>query len=352
MLSKSGCVSAWRAGVILLVFGIGLAAAPPSSSQQKMETTDETNARIRELAKKGDAQAGEYRIGGGDVLEIEVFDVPQLTREVRVTETGYVSLPLLPVRILAKGLTGMQLEEKIGELLQANGLVTHPEVTVTIKQQNSHPITIIGAVRNPQVIQAVRPMSLIEVLSLCGGIADDAGENVLITRVSATDSSAPAPGSDNDNLPMVQTFSVPLKDLLGNSSDPKSNMILMGGDTITVPRAGIVFVVGAVAHPGGFVLSNDQGEMTTLKAIALAQGTSSTAKTNEAVILRKDPTTGKTQEIPVDLKKIFARKTKDTKLIANDVLFVPDSNGRKALHRAGDLVLSMSTGIAIVRATR
>src|SRR5262249_58732552 len=126
------------------VLAIGFATVPTvhpqQDKQQKLETTDETNARIREMASGISMEAGDYHIGSGDVISIEVFDVPQLTREVRVSESGYVGLPLLPVRIYAKGLTGAQLEEKIGELLQANGLVMHPEVTVSVKQQNSHPI--------------------------------------------------------------------------------------------------------------------------------------------------------------------------------------------------------------------
>jgi polysaccharide export outer membrane protein len=337
--------------VCLLAFVAGIVTPISSFSQQKLETTDETNGRIRELAKKMEPIGGEYKIGGGDVLSVEVFDVPQLTREVKVSESGYLALPLLPVRVYAKGLTGPQLEEKIQELLQANGLISHPEVTVTVKQQNSHPIMVIGAVRSPQVIQAVRPMTLVEVLSVCGGIAEDAGESVIVTRDFSADSNHSADGEGNGDLPIPQTFTVDLRDLL-SSSDPKNNVILTGRETVSVPRAGIFYVVGAVNHPGGFVLSNNSHEITTLMALALAQGTLSTAKTTNAVILRKDPVTGKNKEIPIDLKQILARKTEDTKLMANDILFIPDSSGKRALRKAGELALSMSTGIAIARAVR
>ena len=164
------------AGLVVLI-GIN-----PSFSQQRVESADQTNSRLKDLARINDNSGGDYKIGTGDLLAVDVFDVPQLSREVRVSETGHIALPLLPVRVLARGLTGAQLEEKLSELLQLNGLVTHPEVTVTIKEQHTLPITVIGSVKSPQAIQTSRPMSIAEVLSRCGGIADDAGSNVLITR--------------------------------------------------------------------------------------------------------------------------------------------------------------------------
>jgi hypothetical protein len=151
MLFASRGVSNRLARVCALLFVAGIVMPFSAFSQQKLETTDETNGRIRELARKLEpTPEGEYRIGGGDVLDVEVFDVPQLTREVKVTQSGYISLPLLPVRVMAKGLTAPQLEEKLQELLKANQLVMQPEVTVTIKQQNSHPIMVIGAVQNDE----------------------------------------------------------------------------------------------------------------------------------------------------------------------------------------------------------
>lgn len=322
----------------------------PSYSQQKLETAEETNARIRELARGLESASGDYKIGGGDLINVDVFDVPQLSRDVRVTESGYIALPLLPVRVHAKGLTGAQLEQKLEELLQANGLVTHPQVTVTIKEQRSQPIAVIGAVKQPQVIQASRAMTLLEVLSLCGGIADNAGDTVLITRPAA----APAAGASSGEGELAappQTITISLNDLL-TSVDPKNNILLTGGDSVAIPRAGIVYVVGAVLHPGGFVLQNDSQQMTTLKAIAMAQGTLPSAKANEAIILRKDPTTGKNREIPIDLRKVMDLKAEDARLFADDVLFVPDSSGKRAWRRLGDIALSLTTGVALVRASR
>jgi len=323
--------------------------AAPSFSQKRVETTAETNSKIQALSKQVEPIYSEYKLGSGDLINVEVFDVPQLTRDVRISENGYVSLPLLPVRILARGLSVIQLQEKIGELLQANGLVTNPEVTVNLKEQRSQPITIIGSVKAPQVIQSVRPMSILEVLSACGGITDDAGSTLIVTRKIPGDIPAKTDSGEPDPLAAPQTFTVDLWDLL-NSPIPKDNMILTGGDIVTVPRAGIFYVVGAVTHPGGFILSNDAEQMTTLKALALAAGVTSTAKANEAVIVRKDPATGISKEIPVDLKKVMQRKGADAKMQANDILFVPDSAGKHALHRATDVIISLTSGVALLRA--
>jgi len=331
----------------LLVYALVLAlGAPPLWSQQKVETAQDANERIRSLAAAFQRQARDYVVGSGDLLRVEVFDVPDLSRETRVSESGFISLPLLPVRVRASGLTAFQLEEKLAELLQANGLVVNPQVTVFVKEQRSHPVTIIGAVQRPMVLQAIRPLTLLEVLSEAGGIADDAGSVAIVTRRGSPPGSGEAQPAEEAG---PQTFVVNLKDLL-ESGDPKFNIPVFGGDVVSVPRAGIVYVVGAVERPGGFVMQNDANEMTTLRAIALAQGIKSTAKPADAVIIRKDANTGQKQEIDVNLKKIMARKAEDVRLYANDILFIPDSTGKKALRRLGELALTVTGGLIILRA--
>jgi len=315
------------------------------AQQPKLETAQDTNDKIRRLAMSTQT-TGEYPIGGGDLIRVEVFDVPDVTREVRVSESGYISLPLIPVRIRAGGLTAFQLEEKVAELLQVNGLVTHPRVTVYIKEQRSQPITVIGAVQRPMVYQALRRTTLLEVLSEAGGIADDAGSNVIVTRTAPSRTAADA--DPKEPAPEPQTIVIGLKDLL-ESGDPKFNIVVCGGDVVSVPRAGIVYVVGAVERPGGFVLQSENDEITTLKAVALAQGLKFSAKPGEAVIIRKDSVTGKKKEIEVDLSKIMARKREDIPLLANDILFIPDSSGKKILRRVGDAALGITSGLVILR---
>lgn len=324
-------------------------AAQAGFAQQKLETPQETNQKIRQLASAAQPRPGDYIIGGSDLVKIDVFDVPDLSREVRVSESGYISLPLIPVKVRAGGLTAFQLEEKLAELLQVNGLVSHPQVSVLVKEQRSQPITVIGAVRNPMVYQAVRQTTLLQVLSEAGGIADDAGSVVFVTR-AAVPAAAPE-GSGNDLPPGPQTISINLKNLL-EGGDASANIGVFGGDVVSVPRAGIVYVVGAVERPGGFVLQSEGEEMTALKAIALAQGLKGTARPSKAVIIRKDSGSGKKQEIDVNLSKIMGRKMEDVALFANDVLFVPDSSGKRALRRVGDAALSITSSLVILRGAR
>ena len=321
--------------------------AAPNSTPKNVSAT-ETNDRIAQLAIASEVKQGDYVVGSGDLLTIEVFDVPELSRDVRVNETGYISLPLMPSKVRAGGLTPFQLQDKLAELLQTNGLVSTPQVSVSVKEQHSQPITVIGAVKSPMVIQALRKTTLLQALSQAGGIADDAGSTVIVTRPAA-DVFDPSYPPDPSAPSTAQTFTINLADVL-ESADSHFNIPLIGGDVVSVPRAGIIYVVGAVIRPGGFLMQNDLDHMTMLKMLSLAGGTTNTAKVKNAVILRKNLDTGKRDQVPVDVGKIMEMKAQDVQLQANDILFVPDSAGLKALHRAGDVAISLTSGIAIVAA--
>jgi polysaccharide export outer membrane protein len=324
-------------------------AAPPGPASKPISAVvSETNDRIAQLALASEIKQGDYTIGSGDLLGVDVFDVPELSRDVRVSETGYVSLPLMPSKIKASGLTPYQLQDKLAELLQTNGLVSTPQVSVTVKEQHSQPITVIGSVKTPMVIQALRKTTLLQALSQAGGIADEAGSTVIVTR-TAPESAISSDSADASPPMPAQTFTINMADLL-ESGDPRFDIPLAGGDVVTVPRAGIIYVVGAVQKPGAFLLQNDLDHMTMLKMLSLAGGTTNTAKAKKAVILRKNPDTGQRDEVPIDLSKIMHLKSKDVQLEANDILYVPDSNGLKALHRAGDVGIALTTGLSLVAA--
>jgi polysaccharide export outer membrane protein len=328
-----------------------------SADAEKLQTARETNDRIAQLALAEAAQQREYVIGSGDLLSIEVFDVPELSRDVRVDESGFVAIPLVPVKVHAGGLTPFQFQDKLVELLQVNGLVTHPHVNVIVKEQHSEPITVIGAVRNPLTIQAVHQMTLLQVLSQAGGISDDAGSKVLITRQPPSPESVSTPGDtptgNNAKTPAESenTVTIDLNDLL-DSGNPKYNIPLLGGDVVTVPRGGVVYAVGAVQHPGGFVMQSDRQKLTVLKVLSLAGGLTGTAKGGNAVILRQPPGSEQRQQVPVDVKKILALKSEDMSLRQNDILYVPDSTGKHALRRSAEIAIAIATGAAIIRVTQ
>ncbi|HXL22102.1 MAG TPA: polysaccharide biosynthesis/export family protein [Candidatus Dormibacteraeota bacterium] len=373
-----------------------LALAPVCLAQTVVGTPQQANDRIKELSASVRPQPHDYVIGSGDVLEIEVFDVKELSREVRVSQTGSIGIPLVPVRLQVAGLTETQTEQKIGEVLEANGLVSHPEVSVNVKERRSKPITVVGAVGHPMVYQADGPVTLLEVLAQAGGIAQDAGDTVIITRpvqsplaaeseLAAAESagaeppeigpvatpakpepspdkpdSSPAPALDSASAapgaapaspagpthPM-NAITVNLNELV-EKGDATNNIPLQAGDIVTVPHAGIVYVLGAVPKPGGFVLANDRGQMSTLKILALAGGLNRTAKSDRAVIIRKD-NQGKAHEVAVDLKKVQNRQTEDVLLQPSDILYVPDSGVKQALVRAAEFGVVLGSAVVLYR---
>jgi len=348
-----------------------LVLAPPSRAQAVLETPQQTNDRIKALsaAARTATSPHDYIIGRGDLLTIEVFDVPELTREVRVNQTGSIGFPLVPVRLHLAGLTEMQAQQKIAEVLEANGLVSHPQVIVSVKEKKSKPITIVGAVTHPMVYEADRPVTVLEVLAEAGGIANDAGDSVIISRPdqpsnSASDeppeippdlagepasgtSTASAAASSAEPPPLSNTITVNLNDLL-EAGDTRNNIYLQAGDIVTVPHAGIVYVLGAVQRPGGFVVTNDRAQLSTLKALALAGGLNPTARKNQAVIIRKDAA-GQQHQVTVDLAKVLKQQTEDVRLQASDILYVPQSGSKAALIRAAEIGLGIGTAVAIFR---
>ena len=170
---------------VLSLLALLLCITWPLRGQQKTETPQETNQKIQELATLAKSQPHDVPIGTGDLLHIDVFDVPELSRDVRVSELGDISYPLIPGKIQVAGLTAFQLEQKMEQLLVENGLVTHPQVSVFVKEQTSQPVSVVGAVARPMVYQIVRTTTLLELLANAGGITDEAGSVVLVTRALA-----------------------------------------------------------------------------------------------------------------------------------------------------------------------
>jgi polysaccharide biosynthesis/export protein len=327
---------------------------------QQLETPQQTNEKIQQLATLARARPVDTPVGSGDLLHIEVFDVPELSREVRVSESGDIGYPLIPGKVSAAGLTPFQLQTKLEQLLLENGLVSHPQVSVFVKEQLSQPVTLVGAVVRPMVYQLVRPTTLLEILAQAGGISDDAGSVVVITRRSRSGSAPGAAKNDssasatdvntaaNDSADS-QTITIQLQDLL-ESGDPAFDIPVYGGDVVSVPRAGIVYVTGAgIVQPGGYVVQSHGEQITVLKAVALAHGLNGFAKADDAVILRRNPVTGKKDAIPVQIKKIENRKADDVPMASNDILYIPDSAGRRALARGTEAAIGITTGLLIYR---
>ena len=393
----------------------GLAQASLVYGQAPLETQQQTNDRIRSLSAATTTPVRDYVIGRGDLVSLEVFDIPELSREVRVSQSGTIGIPLVPVRLYVVGLNEIQVQQKVAEVLEANGLVSHPQVMVSVKEKRSKPITVVGAVAHPIVYQADHAVSLIQVLAEAGGIAADAGDTVIITRaetadeansneppeigpedkVSATNPAAPGvapvavpasdaaalaksssvstqqaiPGPDNaaspaatqnpgsaaipppignnDATPPANVITVNLAELL-ERGNTQGNIQLQAGDVVTIPHAGIVYALGAVQRPGGFVSTGDRAQLSTLKVLALAGGMTRIAKKDHAMIIRKDAM-GKQMAIPIDLAKIIGQKSEDIRMLPSDILYIPDNNVKAALIRASEIALVIGTSLAVYR---
>ncbi len=334
----------WLAVVCVTVF------LPATYGQKTDETPQQTNQKIQQLAAQAQAHPMDTPIGSGDLLHVDVFDVPELSRDVRVSDTGEISYPLVPGRIRVAGKTPFQLETEMERLLIENGLVSHPQVSVFVREQNSQPVSVVGAVNHTMVYQVVRPTTLLEILAAAGGISDTAGDVVIVTRPTKPDVSKLEPASAKTNPePDEQKITVRIRDLL-ESGDSIYDIPILGGDTVTVPPAGIVYVLGfGVAQPGGYVLQSHGEQVTVLKALALAHGLTQFAKSNSAVIMRENPATRQRDLIPVHIKELEKNKTTDIPLKSNDILYVPDSAGKKALARGGEAALGIGTSLAVYR---
>jgi len=343
-------VSDWLKVSLVLLLVVFLWGAQGAYGQEKLETPQQTNEKIQQLADLARAHPVDTPIGSGDLLHIEVFDVAELTRDVRVSETGEISYPLIPGRIPTAGHTPFQLQTNLEQLLLENGLVSHPQVSVFVKEQNSQPVSIVGAVGHPMIFQIIRPTTLLEILAAAGGIADAAGSVVIITRPNHVTAQKTSAGSEATDSPVgSQTITIRIQDLI-ESGNASYNILVYGGDVVSVPRAGIVYVAGAgVQQPGGYVLQSHGEQITVLKAVALAHGLTGFAKANDAVIFRTNPATGQRDQIPVRIKEIEKNKTEDMAMKSDDILYIPDSAGRKALARGAEAALGFGTSVAIYR---
>ena len=256
---------------------------------------------------------------------------------------GNIRLPLVG-RIHVAGLSVDQLEAKIAGALTS--VMNKPEVTVTVTEFGSRPVSVLGAVRSPGVHQIRGHNTLFQVLSLAGGLSQDAGNTIKITRrVDAGPLTLPGTARDSSGDFFVGRLNVRA---VMEAKDPSVNIEVLPNDVITVPKAELVYVIGAVKRPGGFVL-NEKEQMSVLQALSLAEGLDRVAASKAARILRQDDVGSKRTEIPIDVRSILEGNGRDVALQANDILFVPDSKTKSAALRIVEAAIQTGTGVVIWR---
>lgn len=277
---------------------------------------------------------GEYLIGPDDLLTIAILESADLSRDVRVASDGTIGLPLLAEHLHVAGLSLTQTEALVKKKYQENGILNEPNITITLKDLESKPVTVSGAVRQPGVFQVSGSVRLLRLLSLAGGLADGAGTAVQVIHEEASGKQ--------------QVTEIHVPDLrLGLE---QANVSVRGGDIVNVPPAGAVYVLGAVNHPGRFVLPSDTEQTTVLNVVALAADTTRTAKLSQAMLLRRKGSSSEVEQIPLDLKKIRTQEQTDIAVQANDVLYVPDSGAKRAFTRGLEAAMSIATSVAILGA--
>ncbi len=270
-------------------------------------------------------------VGPDDLLAISVYDSPELTRTVRVDADGNIRLPMLKDPIQVQGMVPSQLESAIAKSLIKGNVLVDPVVTVTIVEYQSRPVNVVGAVKNPLVFQATRPIPLLDAIARAGGLREDAGSDIVVSQQVV-----------RDGKPARNTETIPVRKLIDHA-DPSLNVMLHGGEEVLVPEALKIYVVGNVKKPGAYPIKNDE-ETTILQLLALSEGlTPYSAKV--AYVYRR--TTGGTKtEVPIELAKIMKRKSPDVPLQANDILYIPDNKGQRLTAQTIDRLAGLGTATA------
>ncbi|MGH9430390.1 MAG: polysaccharide biosynthesis/export family protein [Terriglobia bacterium] len=294
-------------------------------------------------ALPADVTNPDYIIGSEDVLTIEVFNLPEMKQTVRVENDGTISVRLLgPVR--TEGLTTLQLKHEL-EKDWGKDYLQDPQVSIFVKTFHSRPVSLVGSVEKPGLYQLPGARNLIQVLAMAGGLMKSstagpgAGRYLYITRSKGFDNLEPMDGVE---LVAPDKVRVDIKGLLyANAQGP--NIQVKPLDVITVPRAGVVYVVGSGVKLPGKIILEDQDSMTVLQALAVAEGLAPYAAKSRAIIRRRTSSGGYT-EVPVNVGKILKGKAPDPSLADNDVLFVPGSAGRVAGQQGLSTALGVLTG--------
>jgi polysaccharide biosynthesis/export protein len=287
--------------------------------------------------------AAGYVLGPDDVISIKALDADEISSGgIRIDPSGNISLPLVG-RVAAGGLTVELLEQELAARLRT--YVREPAVAVTVTEYRSQPVTVLGSVGKSGLHQLEGRKTLIEILAMAGGLQADAGNLVKITR-KVESGDIPLPSARKDPTGQFTIAEVSLSKIM-RATSPEENILILPNDVISVPRADIVYVLGEVKKPGGFVLQ-ERSTITGLQALAIAQGFTPVAAPNKAMIIRQSEGT-KHVEIAADLSKILRGQLPDIELLPDDILLVPQNATKNALTNVAQTVIRTTTSAIIYR---
>ncbi|MGA3160892.1 MAG: polysaccharide biosynthesis/export family protein [Terracidiphilus sp.] len=270
----------------------------------------------------------ELRIVSGDLLSVSVYDNPELTGSYRVDPEGDLSLPLCG-KVNLRGLTMSEAAKRIEAAFKDRQILNQPQVNVDVLQYAGQYVTVMGEVLTPGRVALIAPTRLGEILAQVGGVTQLAGARIKIRH-----------GAD-DAAPEEE---VPYSRSQGNRETDA--ILLRPGDTITIPRVGIVYVLGAVNRPGGYVMQED-GKLNVAQALALSGGTVLQAKTGGLRVIRRNPD-GTVLDFPLSYDSIAKGTQTPLQLQAQDIVYVPMSK-TKSILTSTQTILSSAATAAILR---
>ena len=275
----------------------------------------------------GSTGEANLRVGAGDLLAVTVFDMPELAQNVRVNEVGDASFAFIGLLHVA-GLTPDQTREAIASGLRDGNFVLHPQVSVLIQEYGTQGVSVLGQVQKPGVYAVLGSRTLLDVISQAGGTTALAGSSVTIKR-----------HADGTILTIPLTRNA--------AQSLASDVQLLPGDKVIIPRASLIYVIGDVGRPGGFVMEND-GKMTVLQAVALAGGQTRTAAMGHVRLIRRKESNYSDTE--VSLKKIMNGQESDLELQPEDVLYVPNSAAKSVVYHGVPSILQSASNAAVYSA--
>ncbi|HEV7219568.1 MAG: polysaccharide biosynthesis/export family protein [Terriglobales bacterium] len=312
-------------------FSVLVAQQPASSSQNPSKAVQQipgNSPSSMGTANVNSPDAGSgLLLGPGDLVDIGVYNVPELATKARIGSNGDIYLPLVDYIHIA-GLTPEEAQNLIQKKLADGGFVRNPHVNVFVDEHAMKGASLLGEVARPGIYPMLGQQRLFDLISAAGGFTSSAGRSISITH------------RDQPDKPVVVPVSRNLSD------DPESNILVFPGDTIIVRKADIVYVVGDVGRPSGFLMDN--GRLTVLQAIALAGGTNKTAKLSGVKLIHRG--SGGITETTIQLKKILQAKASDQPLQAEDILFVPSSAAKVAMAQTLGAALQAATAVSVVAA--
>ena len=319
-------------------------AGQPLPNIENLPRRDEAGVPVPESRPADSTSPSGYVLGPDDQIAVWAPDCGDISgKPISIDLEGYITLPLVG-RVKASGLTPHKLEAEIVSRLRR--YVLNPQVVVAVAEFRSQPVSVLGSVNQPGIQQLHGRKTLVEVLSMAGGLRTDAGYSVKMTR-SLEWGRIPLANSKDDSTGHFSVAEVSLKSIM-TAKNPEENIVVRPHDVVSVPRADLIYVVGEVTKAGGFVME-DRQTISVLQALSLAGGLTQWASKKNSTILRDAGDGSKRSQISVDLSKILTGQAEDLRLKSNDILFVPINTPKRATIRVAETALQAVTGIVVFR---